>query len=114
MKILWCWRCKADVPMLDESEFASVSELYRAGFKATKEFRQRWGIPLEGASVEQRLQPVTLRYEELTGVRNCPPGAVMHHRLMQYGPPCKQCGKPLRTPKAKVCGACMYPVDQLR
>ena len=99
--------------MLDESEFASVSELYRAGMKGTKEFRQRWGIPLEGASVEQRLQPVTLRYEELTGVRNCTPGAVMHHRLSQYGPPCKRCGKPLRTPKAKLCGACMFRVDPL-
>ena len=95
--------------MLDDAEFASIADLYRAGFKATKEFRQRWGIPLEGATVEQRLQPVSLRYEELTGVRSCPPGTVMHHRLSLYGPPCKQCGKPLRSPQAKLCGASMYP-----
>src|SRR6185503_543813 len=61
VKILWCWRCKTDVPMLDDAEFASIVDLYRAGFKAMKEFRQRWGIPLEGATVEQRLQPVSLR-----------------------------------------------------
>jgi hypothetical protein len=111
VRIQWCWRCKADVPMLDEAEFASVRELYQAGFKATKDFRQQWGIPLEGASIEDRFRPVSLRYEEVTGMKDCPPNAVMHHRLSLYGPPCKRCEKPLRSPSAKLCGACMYPVD---
>ena len=96
--------------MLDEAEFASVRELYQAGFKATKDFQQ-WGIPLEGASIEDRFRPVSLRYEEVTGMKDCPPNAVMHHRLSLYGPPCKRCEKPLRSPSAKLCGACMYPVD---
>ena len=30
--------------MLDEAEFASVRELYQAGFKATKDFQQYFGI----------------------------------------------------------------------
>ncbi len=25
MKVLWCWRCGMDVPMLDEQEFEAVS-----------------------------------------------------------------------------------------
>lgn len=24
MKLLWCWRCKAEVPMLNDEEFAQV------------------------------------------------------------------------------------------
>jgi len=25
MKMLWCWRCKAEMPMLDEEEFGRVT-----------------------------------------------------------------------------------------
>jgi hypothetical protein len=24
MKLLWCWRCKSEVPMLDDDEFKRV------------------------------------------------------------------------------------------
>jgi hypothetical protein len=97
------------MPMLDEEEFASVSELYREAMTATKEWRQRWEIPLEDVNIDQRFQPVRMRYEELTGMKDCHENAVMHHRISLYGPPCKQCKRPLRTPRAKLCGSCMHP-----
>ncbi len=28
MKILWCWRCKMDMPMLDRDEAARALQLY--------------------------------------------------------------------------------------
>jgi len=99
------------VPMLDESEFASVAELYREAFRATKEFRQRWGIPFEHASIDERFRPVRLRYEQLTGMKDCHQNAIMHHRISMYGKPCGSCGKPLRTQSARFCGACMQPVQ---
>ncbi len=111
MKPLWCWRCKAEMPMLEEDEFAQVASLYSEAMKATKEFRQRWSIPLQRAFVEQRFAPVRLRYEQLTGMQDCRENAIMHHRVSLYGPPCKACGKPLRTPKAKLCGSCMTPME---
>jgi hypothetical protein len=114
MRVLWCWRCKANVPMLDEDEFASVSLLYREAFGASKEFRQQWGIPLEQASIHDRFKPVRLRYEQLTGMKECHENAIMHHRISMYGEPCKSCGKPLRTPSAKICGACMHPAEPTR
>jgi hypothetical protein len=42
------------MPMLDEEEFKSVYLLYGEGMTATKEFRQKWNIPLENASGDQR------------------------------------------------------------
>jgi hypothetical protein len=99
------------MPMLDEDEHGEIARLYREAMSATKEFRQRWGIPLESASIEQRFQPVRAHYERLTGMKECHENAILHHRLSLYGPPCKQCGKPLRSPAAKLCGSCMAPVD---
>jgi hypothetical protein len=31
VKMLWCWRCKAEVPMLDDEEFKRVSSLRNSG-----------------------------------------------------------------------------------
>jgi hypothetical protein len=111
MQRLWCWRCKIEVPMLDEAEYALVHHLYSEGMRATKEFRKRWGVPLEHASIDERFRPVREEYERLTGMRETNHNAIMHHRLSLYGPACEHCDKPLRTPKAKLCASCMHPVD---
>jgi hypothetical protein len=96
--------------MLDEAEFAEIWALFRDGLKATKEFRRRHGVPLQDALTEQLFRPVLECYERLTGVKETNPNAVMHHRLSLYGPPCKRCHQPLRTPKARVCGNCRFRV----
>jgi hypothetical protein len=106
VKLLYCWRCGKEMPMLDKDEFAVVAELYGAAFSATKEFRQQHGLPLSGAIVEERFRPVLDAYERLTGFRESNANAVMHHRLALYGPPCPKCGKPLRSPRAMRCMAC--------
>jgi hypothetical protein len=99
------------MPMLDEDEFAVIAHLYQQAFSATKEFRQTWGIPLENASIHERFEPVRAHYESITGMKESNENAIMHHRISLYGPPCEQCNKPLRTPRAKLCGACMHPVQ---
>ena len=110
MQMLWCWRCKAEMPMLSDEEFSEISPLYREGMRAGKEFRLTHGIPLEGATIKDRFRPLLLAYERITGYHETNHNAIMHHRLSLYGQPCKRCGKPLRTPKARLCGACMMPV----
>jgi hypothetical protein len=97
--------------MLNEEEYAEVSRLYSGGIRATKEFRERWGVPLKDALTEERFRPVRDAYERLTGMKESNQNAIMHHRLSLYGPPCKNCHKPLRTPRAKLCASCMSPVD---
>jgi hypothetical protein len=106
MKVLWCWRCKADVTMLDEEEFGRVARLYGEPFKKRRESGASDKPP---ASLKVAFAPVCVEYERLTGFPETNANAVMHHRLSLYGPPCATCGKPLRTPQARHCAACGTP-----
>jgi hypothetical protein len=106
MKMMWCWRCKMHVPMLDEEEFVVVSNLFSQGMSATKEFREKHNIPLSGVPIEERFRPMREAYKQITGVDEPNYNAIMHHRISIYGPPCGRCGKPLRTPRASFCVAC--------
>ena len=81
--------------MLDDEEFQRVSALRNSG--------------TQGDTTERAFGPVLREYERITGFRETNPNAVYHHKLSMYGPPCKRCGKPLRTPQAKLCGSCMTP-----
>jgi hypothetical protein len=99
------------MPKLDEEEYAEVARLHSQAIMATKEFRRAWDIPLESASMHERFAPVCIQYERITGMKKSNENAIMHHRISLFGPPCKHCQKPLRTPKAKLCGACMQPVQ---
>src|ERR1700730_3805530 len=96
MKTLWCWRCKMDVPMLDDDEFKRV-----LSFKGTG----------AGDLWEREFGPVLQEYERITGFNETNINAFYHHVISLYGPPCSNCGKTLRSPRAKLCGTCMTPVD---
>jgi len=109
MQLLWCWRCKADMPMLDEQEYAEIACLHRNGIESVKDYRKRTGAPLKNVSMQDHYATMLARYEEITGYKETNPNAIVHHRLSLYGPPCTTCGKPLRTPRAKLCGSCMSP-----
>lgn len=94
MQKLWCWRCRMEIAMLDENEFRTAHELYGQGIRALEGTRQ------------ERFKPLLDYYFQVTGEVETEPNAVMHHRVAQYGPPCENCGKPYRTPKASCCAAC--------
>jgi hypothetical protein len=106
MRWLWCWRCKTEMPMLDDQEFAEIASLHRLGRQSVKEYRAKSGAPLERVPLTERFDAMLSRYEEMTGYKETNPNAVWHHRLSLYGPPCVHCGKPLRSPNAKLCGSC--------
>jgi hypothetical protein len=97
------------MPMLDEQEYAEIASLFHAGMQSVKEYRKETGAPLKSVPLAERFAPMLSRYEAMTGYTETNANAVMHHRLSLYGPPCSRCGKPLRTPMAKICGSCMAP-----
>jgi hypothetical protein len=79
--------------MLDEEEFRQVFSVLRT--------KLDWPIAAPRIAAE---------YERITGVCEAVPVAIFHHRISIYGHYCQYCGKPLRTPQARLCGACMKPV----
>jgi hypothetical protein len=96
MKTLWCWRCRMDIPMLDEEEYKSIFELYTNAFEKRK----------SGLSFEESLKPMIAYYKELTGFDDSNPNSILHHRISRYGPPCENCNKPYRTHIASFCANC--------
>ena len=82
--------------MLNEEEYAMASELFGEGMR---------NIHTSGGRLA-RFQALVDYYKKLTGWDTTEPNAILHHRIAQYGPPCENCGKPYRTPKASFCAAC--------
>jgi hypothetical protein len=102
MKPLWCWRCGQEMPMLGEEEIAEIARLYAEAVRPTPETK----AGSEPRSMDEHFARVRRVYERLTGYVDCHQNAVIHHRLSLFRPPCRACGKPLRTPQAKHCAAC--------
>jgi hypothetical protein len=73
MKILWCWRCKMDVPMLEDDEWSQVLPLIGHGSR--------------GATLHESIYGSFLaEYQRITGFKATNPAAVFHHRASLYGP----------------------------
>src|SRR6185312_15340401 len=101
MKVLWCWRCKMDVPMLDEDEYQLV--VSKHGSKSSGPMADR---------IERFHGPVLREYQRITGFHEIHPSEVYHHRISLYGPPCPSCRKPLRSIRAKFCAACGHRTSE--
>ena len=94
MEFKYCWRCKMEVPMLDEKEYKKASELYGKAFK------------VKSGSIKDRFKELLVYYNRLTNFGETEPNAIMHHRISLYGENCEKCGKPYRTAKASFCANC--------
>jgi len=110
MKLLYCWRCRAEVPMMDETEFDEVYSAYTSAIRKMKTYRASSHATIAQAAAKFH-PPVRALYRGLAAKAGMqgPPVQLDHlmkHRLAAYGPPCTKCGLPLRTPEAKLCAAC--------
>jgi hypothetical protein len=92
-QLLYCWRCRMEIPMLDDNEGRYVLEPMRLNEQQNRDIASAKRLVLQ-------------RYFEVTGFQETNANAIWHHQVSQYGPPCQNCGKPLRTPRATMCAAC--------
>lgn len=103
---LYCWRCDAIVPMLTEAEWVRMEPALVRALQAIQARRESEGLSLEDALKAPHWDDALRLFHRITGLDAVDPNAIWHHRLALYGPPCRACGKPLRTPRASLCAAC--------
>ena len=96
-----------DVPMLDEEEFEQVDRVFKKCMRSVNAERQTEGTTLDEVDMHARFSPARQIYARITGLEDeTHHNAIMHHRISLYGPPCPECGKVTRTPKARWCLEC--------
>jgi hypothetical protein len=111
-KTLYCWRCKADASMLEAHEWQQIAPFLRDALAEIKDRRVTQRISPADAKARGYGTQALERYFQLTGFRETNVDALWHHRLALFGPPCRTCGKPLRTPRAKLCAECGATVSE--
>lgn len=93
-----CTVAQANLESYRESTAPSQNKEWELEMEVEVARREFWSWQHSG--------PMLWEYRRITGFRETNPNAVAHHVVSMYGPPCKACGKPLRTPRAKFCAAC--------
>lgn len=92
--------------MLTDDEWEEVSPSLANAVSQIKDYRELHKCSLAEATAKGFGQEALVAYERITGFKETNPNALFHHRLSIYGPPCRACGKPLRTPQARFCALC--------
>lgn len=94
--------------MLTDEEFVLVWSSEHGPISEFVRYRDDHGVPIEAAR-DAVFDAALQRYTEITGFVETNFHALWHHRLSLLGPDCRACGKPLRTPRAKLCAECWAP-----
>jgi hypothetical protein len=94
------------LPMLNEEEWAILEPLLLTSIENIQRYRRQHDVPLAAVPIPEMYWAALSTFQKMTEIREIDPQALWHHRLSLYGPPCAHCGKPLRTPHAKLCAAC--------
>lgn len=109
MKKMYCWRFGVDVPMLDEAEFETLYSLYARAVQNIKSRMRSSNAEMRDRIMSEQYRPFVEEYRRIVGQDwSGDPSHMIYHRISKYGPPCHNCGKPLRTPKAEHCAACGF------
>jgi hypothetical protein len=105
-KIMYCWRAKKEVPMLDGMEWEVLYPRLIESIEDIQRHRSIHGSTIEQARAAGFGQAALDCYFQLTGYKETNPDFLWHYKASKYGPLCEHCGKPLRTPEAMLCAEC--------
>jgi hypothetical protein len=97
------------MPMLDGDDWQQLSRMLDQRLERIKNERREKGLTLDEIPMATHDEALLDAHFKLTGARLKSVGAIYHHRVDRYGPPCKHCGKPLRTSRARFCAECGQP-----
>ena len=92
--------------MLTAAEWQDFAPFMRDVTQKIQSFRETTGASLDEAIKLGFEAPALDQYFAITGFRESNWNAIWHHQLSDHGPPCRFCGKLLRTAKAKRCVEC--------
>jgi hypothetical protein len=104
---LYSFKLKCEVPLLSDDEYRPIAHALAQRMAAIRSYRLQHNVTLEEARRCANSDALDY-YERLTGIRLAHPEELYAVRLSDYGRPCPQCGKPFRTPKAKLCAECGF------
>jgi hypothetical protein len=108
---LYSFKLKRELPLLSDEEYHPIGQALADRIKGIKEYRLQHGVPLEEAK-QHSCDDALDYYWHLTGVRLSDADELYWVRLSRYGRICPQCGKPVRTPRAKLCMECGFELPQ--
>jgi len=105
MKTYYCWKCKREMPFLDEQEWQRIEPLLPIAKQELIDYRLTHDCDLTTARRNCNPQATQL-FESITGFPGIHFDTISHHRLYDWGKECPRCGHLLRTPKASFCANC--------
>ena len=108
---LYSFKLRRELPLLSDEEYRPIEQALANRIESIKAYRRLHGVSLVQARQHARNDALDI-YERLTGVRLSGPDGLYCVRLSSYGRICPQCGKPFRTPKAKLCAECGLQLPQ--
>lgn len=91
------------------AQAAGAGQAYRAVYEEARSLAGGRAVPECRTRYDPAGDYLRVGYELFTGIPESDTRRAAHHRLGLYGPACGNCGKPLRTPVARVCAACGAP-----
>jgi hypothetical protein len=101
---VYCWRCGRFVRGLSEWEYARYEAIFASMKRSANAALDRG--ELDEARLAELMRPLKEVCRRLSGEEDLEPSHLFKHRIRLYGPPCRGCGRNLRTPRASRCMAC--------
>ena len=95
MKVMWCWRCRMEIPMLEPDEARQVWGMHFLGWRLSTAVSHRIfdqcgdrHLVDERLVFEHESGGMLREYERITGLHETSPAVMYHHLVGLYGPPC--------------------------